>query len=118
MKKVMQAAVVFILLSFTIKEEILGRWETKPSEKGTVTGVVFKADKTLEGYVNKKPFTTGRYEFANNTLSFTDNGCNGAKGIYRVEFFSNGDSIRFAAIDDSCTERKTGITKLIMGRVK
>ena len=118
MKQTMRAAVVLILLSFTMKDDIVGRWQTKPSANGNVTGAVFKADKSFEGYVNKKPFVSGKFEFENNILSFTDNGCNGAKAVYKTEFFSNGDSLRFVAIEDSCAERKTGMSKLILGRVK
>lgn len=101
-------------------DPLTGRWETKPSEKGNVTGVVFKNDSILEGYVNKKPFTSGIYRFStkDSVLSFVDNGCNGVQGIYKVNFFSIGDSIRFKAISDSCTERREGMQRLIMGRVK
>jgi hypothetical protein len=101
-------------------DPLTGRWETKPSEKGNVTGVVFKNDSILEGYVNKKPFTSGTYHFiaTDSVLSFVDNGCNGVRGVYKVLFFNNSDSLRFKAISDSCTERKEGMQRLIMGRVK
>lgn len=118
MKKIVQAAALFALVSFSMKDDIIGRWQTKPSERGNVTGVVFKADKSFEGYVNRKPFTTGKYEFADSILSFTDNGCGGAKGIYKIAFFSNGDSLRFVPMEDTCTARRIGMSKLIMGRVK
>jgi hypothetical protein len=111
-----------IIFSFTINpnDMLTGRWETAPSGKGNVTGVVFKNDSVLEGYVNKKPFTSGIYRFSatDNTFSFTDNGCNGVRGVYKIIFFSNADSLRFRAISDSCTERKEGMHRLIMGRVK
>lgn len=105
---------------FAVIDPLTGRWETKPSAKGNVTGVVFKNDSILEGYVNKKPFTSGIYRFSSkdSILSFTDNGCNGAEGVYKVIFFSTGDSMRFKAIYDSCTERRDGMQRLIMGRVK
>lgn len=107
-------------LFLTVNDPLTGRWETKPSAKGNVTGVVFKNDSVLEGYINKKPFTSGIYQFSNkdSILSFTDNGCNGVKAIYKVIFFSTGDSIRFKAITDSCAERSDGMQRLVMGRVK
>ena len=110
-------AATFGLLSAT---EITGRWETKPSENGNVTGVVFKNDQTFEGYVNKKPFVSGTYSFneADSIISIEEGACNGATGIYKISFFSNADSLRFVAIQDSCTQRKEGIQRLVMGRVK
>ena len=109
-----------ILGAVTADDRLTGRWETQPSEKGNITGVVFKADNTIEGYVNKKPFVSGTYSFnpGDSILSFVDNGCNGMRGIYKVMFYSNSDSLRFNVISDSCTERKNGMLRLIMGRVK
>jgi putative heme iron utilization protein len=111
-----------IIFSFTIapNDMLSGRWETKPSEKGNVTGVVFKNDSILEGFVNKKPFTSGTYRFTakDSVLSFVDNGCNGVRGVYKVLFFNNSDSLRFKVISDSCDERSEGMQRLIMGRVK
>lgn len=120
MKKMMIASTLIISMAISAKDPITGRWETKPSEKGNVTGVLFKNDSILEGYINKKPFTSGVYHFSNkdSILSFVDNGCNGAKAVYKVIIFSMGDSLRFKAIEDSCAERKEGMHRLIMGRVK
>jgi hypothetical protein len=109
--------VVITFFAFNSVEKLKGRWESKPSIKGNVTGVVFK-DSTFEGYVNKKPFVSGRYSFENNVFSFVDNGCEGKRGVYEVVFFSNDDSIRFVPISDSCTERKAGMSRLVMGRKK
>lgn len=100
------------------KDRLSGRWESKPSPKGNVTGVVFKTDQTFEGYVNRKPFVSGTYTFEDNIFTFTDNGCEGKRGVYKVFFFSNADSLRFVPIADSCIERKEGMSKLVMGRVK
>jgi hypothetical protein len=112
-------AIIFSIATFS-NDPLTGRWETKPSAKGNITGVVFKNDSILEGYVNKKPFTSGIYRFStkDSILSFTDNGCNGAEGTYKIIFFSMGDSMRFKAIYDSCTERRDGMQRLIMGKVK
>lgn len=118
MKTLLIAFALLTLNSSTIKDPLTGSWETKPSPKGNVTRVIFKADNSFDGFVNKKPFVTGRYVLENDIFSFTDNGCNGMKGIYKIVFFSNGDSLRFEAIDDSCEERKNGMIKTILGRIK
>ncbi len=118
MKPSMIILVVSITLAFTSKDKLTGRWETKPSEKGNVTGVVFKPDNTFEGYVNKKPFVTGNYELQDSIFSFVDNGCQGMRGIYKLVFFSNNDSLRLVPIEDSCGERRNGMSRLVMGRVK
>jgi hypothetical protein len=118
MKAIMIAAV--IITSLATKDSLTGRWESKPSEKGNVTGVVFKNDSIMEGFVNKKPFVSGIYRFnaADSIISFVDNGCNGVRGVYKVLFFNNSDSLRFKVISDSCDERREGMQRLIMGRVK
>lgn len=105
-------------LAFTAKDKLTGRWETKPSVKGNVTGIVFKSDNSFEGYVNKKPFVSGNYTLEDSVLSFVDNGCEGKKAVYKLIFFSNGDSLRFDPISDSCVQRKEGMTRTILGRVK
>jgi hypothetical protein len=109
-----------LLFAFIPTDNLTGRWESKPSEKGNVTGVVFKTDHTLEGYVNKKPFVSGTYNFnpEDSIISFVDNGCNGVRAVYKVLFFSNSDSLRFQAVSDSCEERKNGMQRLVMGKVK
>ena len=109
-----------LLCSLPAKDKLTGRWETRPSEKGNITGVVFKNDSTFDGYVNKKPFVSGTYSYSaqDSILTFKDNGCNGVTATYKIDFFSNADSLRFVVINDSCTERKEGIQRLVMGRVK
>ena len=61
MAKLMLYSALMILSAFIGENKLIGRWESKPSEKGNVTGVVFK-DSTFEGYVNKKPFVSGAYK--------------------------------------------------------
>lgn len=117
MKTLLISAALFATLALT-HDHLTGRWETKPSSKGNVTGVVFKADNSFEGYVNRKPFVTGNYVLTDSIFSFTDNGCNGLKGVYKVIFFSNNDSLRFESITDSCAERKEGMNRTVLGRVK
>lgn len=112
--------ITLVLTCATIneKDKLTGRWETKPSPKGNVTGVIFKEDNSFEGYINKKPFTSGVYTLDKDTFSFTDNGCDGQKGVYKIIFFSNDDSLRLVPIADSCIQRKEGMSKLVMGRIK
>ncbi len=118
MKIVLIYAAALASVVMAEKDRLSGRWESQPSPKGNVTGVVFKTDSTFEGYVNKKPFVSGTYTLDDGIFTFTDNGCEGKRGVYKIFFFSNADSIRFVPIVDSCTERKAGMSKLIMGRVK
>ena len=99
-------------------DKLTGRWESKPSARGNVTGVVFKDDQSFEGYVNKKPFVSGNYSLQDSVFTLEDNGCNGAQGTYKIIFFCNNDSIRFQPIKDACTERMEGTSRLVMGRVK
>lgn len=115
MKSVLPLLASMTIILFT--NELTGRWETKPSEKGNITGVVFKTDSTYEGYINKKPFVSGKYVFRDGIISIKENGCD-SKGVYRIIFFSNGDSLRFEPVNDSCQERKEGMTRIILGRVK
>lgn len=111
---------IIAIMGLSPATSLTGRWETKPSEKGNITGVVFKTDNTYEGYVNKKPFVSGTYAFndADSIVTIHEGSCGGATGIYKVNFFSNADSMRFVAIEDSCTERKEGIQRLVLGKVK
>lgn len=118
MKSVFASAVITALIIFKWNNGIVGKWESQPSPKGNITRVVFKADNTFDGFVNKKPFVTGTYTFKDTILSFVDNGCDGKKGVYRVVFFSNADSIRFVPLSDSCGERKDGMSRTVLGRIK
>jgi len=119
MKTFVFISAILTTLAFTTTEELTGRWESK-SETGTITGIVFKPDTSFEGYINKKPFVSGTYTYTpeDSVFSFVDNGCDGARGIYKIKFYSAADSMRFEVISDSCTQRKEGIQRLIMGRVK
>ena len=118
MKILVLALAIFGAL--VVKDPLTGRWETGRSEKGNVTGVVFKQDSVMEGYVNRKPFVSGTYSFnaTDSILSFVDNGCDGKRAIYKVLLYSNSDSMRFQVVTDSCEGRRNGMLKLVMGRVK
>lgn len=119
MKAIFSLATVIALFALTPKNKLTGRWITKVSPKGNVTSVVFRADTTFDGFVNNKPFVNGTYSVdAYDVFSFVDNGCDGARGNYKLIFFSNNDSLRFEALNDPCEERKQGMSALIMGRVK
>lgn len=117
MKTLFLSTLLFLCSSIE-KNKLVGRWETQPSVNGNVTGALFKEDSSFEGYINRKPFVSGTYQLKDSILSFTDNGCNGAEAKYRVFFFSNDDSVRFRAIDDPCAERKAGMERTVLGRVK
>lgn len=118
MKIVLIITIITSLLAFGTNDKLTGKWETKPWENGVITGLVFKHDNTFEGYVNKKPFVSGTYSLEDSIISFVDNGCEGRTAVYKVIFFSNSDSMRWEPIQDSCTRRREGIPKLILGRVK
>lgn len=111
---------ISLMLAAPPDDMLTGRWETQPSEKASIFGIVFKNNNDMEAYKNKKPFASGRFFFndADSILSFVDNACNRTSAIYKVNFFSNADSLRFTAILDSCTERRNGIQRLVMGRKK
>ena len=118
MKTLLTVAVM--LFVFTAKDPLLGRWESRPSPKGNITGVVFKEGNIMDAYINRKPFASGTYHFnpADSIFSFTDNGCNGVMGIYKMHLFSNGDTATFELIKDDCKERAHGMVSLVIGRVK
>jgi hypothetical protein len=118
--KTILVSLVTVLFAVASAGTLTGRWESPVSPKGNATGVVFKDDNSFEGYVNKKPFVSGNYFFnaTDSIFTFVDNGCNGVTGVYKVYFFSNGDSMRLTAIMDSCAERRAGMERLTLGRVK
>ena len=118
MKRVFVCSIIISFLSITPKNKLVGRWETKPSVKGNVTGVVFHKDNTHEAYINKKPFVSGKYSLRRNTITIEEIGCNGAKGVYKLIFFSGSDSLRFEPITDTWSQRRAGMSRTILGRVK
>ncbi len=118
MRTIFISVAIFTLFAFAATDKLTGRWESKPSVNGNITGVVFKPDNSFEGYINKKPFVSGTYAYQDSLFSFTDNGCDGKKGVYKIIFFSNSDSLRFEPVSDSCDQRRNGMSRLILGRVK
>ncbi|HEY0679374.1 MAG TPA: hypothetical protein VGD17_13890 [Chitinophagaceae bacterium] len=108
---------IFISL-IPFKNKLLGTWETRPSEKGNITRVIFNKDNTHEVFINKKPFLNGEYHLKGNIMTLKENGCGGSEGVYKLIFFSGTDSLRFQLISDTCTNRKTGMQRIVLGRVK
>lgn len=118
MKIILISFLAMMFTSFTREDKLTGKWETQPNENGNVTGVSFKPDNSFEGYVNKKPFTSGTYTLKDDVFTFSDNGCNGVEASYKIIFFSNNDSLRLQPITDSCVGRRNGMSRLVLGRVK
>lgn len=119
MKTIIFSAITFLLLTSIKEIKLTGRWESV-SRTGAVTGVLFKDDGTFNGDVNKKPFVYGTFKFneKDSLFTFSDNGCQGAEAVYKINFFSNSDSMRLKAVEDPCLERKNGMEQLVLGRVK
>lgn len=118
MKELLFYAAIMLGLPLSGEDRLTGRWESIPSPQGNITGIVFKPDNSFEGYINKKPFVSGRYTLKDSIFSFVDNGCDGKQGIYKIVFYSNADSLRFVPVSDSCAERRQGMSRIILGRVK
>src|ERR1044072_5035804 len=106
--KTILAGMIISLFALATGDDIVGKWETTPSPTGNAFGVNFKTDGSFEMYQNRKPFGSGHYTFSKDTFRFTDNGCDGKPGVYKINFFSNKDSLRFEAISDSCVQRREG----------
>ena len=118
MRTIIFASISIALAAFISEDFLTGRWQTQVSEKGNVTSVVFKPDNTFEGFINKKPFTTGKYSLKDSIFTFTDNGCGKSEASYKIILFSYGDSMRLQPISDTCTDRRKGMSRLVMGKVK
>lgn len=108
------------ILFYASAGDLTGKWESPPYPDGRVATVVFNEDKTFETYMNGSPYINGSYSYSSNDSTFTvdDFGCGDVTGRYKVNFFSNGDSLYFTPIDDKCEERKARIEATILGRVK
>ena len=108
------------MLFYASTNELTGKWESPPSPDGRIATVVFNEDKTFETYMNGDRYINGNYSYSPTDSIFTveDFACSGVIGSYKVNFYSNGDSLRFTAIDDMCEERKVRVETIILGRVK
>jgi hypothetical protein len=118
MKTLILLASLCLAIIHTKNDKLTGWWQTQPSPKGNVSSFLFKENKIFEAFINKKPFTTGQYKLVGDVFTFTDTGCQGAEAFYKVIFFSNDDSLRFQVLADTCKQRREGMTRLIMGRIK
>lgn len=117
--KTLVISTAFLLALFTgTTDKLTGYWHSHPSPKGNITTVHFKEDKNFETFINNKHFATGKYKLEDNIFSFTDNGCNGIEGKYKLAFYSNDDSLRIEVISDSCVPRSNGMPKLVLGKMK
>ncbi|HEY6976736.1 MAG TPA: hypothetical protein VH396_10635 [Chitinophagaceae bacterium] len=117
MKIILVFTFTILLLAVTSTDKITGRWESKLPD-GNILGVIFKSDNSMEGYFNKKPLFSGTYAWSDSIFSFEDNGCGNIKGIYKIVFFSNSDSMHWEVVNDSCEGRRRGMNKMVFGRVK
>jgi len=112
------STMMLMMVSFTNYDFLTGKWVSQPSVNGNITGVVFKEDNSFEGFVNRKPFVSGNYTLKDSIFTFTDNGCDGKSGTYKINLFSNGDSLRFVPVNDSCEGRRNGMSRLVLGKIK
>ena len=117
MKIILVFTFTILLSVVTSTYKLPGRWESK-LPGGNILGVIFKPDNSMEGYFNKKPLFSGTYTWSDGMLSFEDNGCQDIKGIYKIVFFSDSDSMRWEVINDSCEGRKQGMNNMVFARVK
>ena len=117
MKLAFYVAIAAAITAFYNKESLTGKWESQPSKNGNVSGVVFRPDNTYTAYVNQKPFGSGVYTLQDSILTIKEPACEFI-GTYKTIFFSSGDSLKLQAVNDSCTERAKGISRLVFGRVK
>ncbi|SFE06912.1 hypothetical protein [Spirosoma endophyticum] len=95
---------------------MIGRWQQEFSD-GRRALAVFRADSTLDFFVNWKASGRGRYYVQQDTLGLSYASCNGAyTGTYRLSFFAH-DSVQFSVLEDTCRERRLGMDGVTMGRV-
>ena len=117
MLKLFISTLILTLASYTAKDtSIVGRWEAI-SSRG-ILAVMFKADKTYEGYNNSQLFTKGTYSFKDSIYTIeTDEmtGCADTKGIYKITFFAD-TAMRGEVINDDCTGRKEGTDGVMFKR--
>jgi hypothetical protein len=103
--------VLFASLSFIAGNPLVGRWEYTSAKPGAPFKLlaVFRANGTFDGFINKKEFVSGTYRMKLDTLYIADPTCNVQyKGVYKVEFFGQRDSLKFHVIRDTCTGRREG----------
>lgn len=110
--------IVLFTLSFIPRSnKLVGRWQKKFPD-GTTATAVFRADSSLDFFLNGKAFGSGRYYVRNDTFALTYASCNLTYyGTYKLNFFAP-DSVRFAVVQDTCSERRKGMDGVSLGRVR
>lgn len=112
---------LFIILSLQAfsqinpNHDIVGLWEYKESS-GTTLGWNFKKDGSFVTSIDKKVFTTGKYTFSNDTITFIENGGR-FRNISHLVFFAK-DSFRIDVLIDSAEGRRKAVDGSKYGRVK
>lgn len=121
----MKKALIFSLIGIALAtvsftdpiNTITGRWQRK-NASGRILMANFRSDGSYDGFINGKPFVSGKYYVRQDTFAISDASCNiNYYGTYRLHFLS-ADSVRFAVIQDTCGGRREGTDKLALGRIK
>src|SRR4030095_6165539 len=121
MKSFLAISFMIVSMAFTGTDPnpLVGKWETKLSDGGNVTSVIFKDNNEFESYINTTPYINGTYTVKGKVISIIDDRCgDDITGTYELIFFAHSDSLRFQAIEDDCGRRKFAIENTILGRVK
>lgn len=96
---------------------MVGRWQHHFAD-GRTALAVFRADSSVDFFVNGKAFGSGRYHIRQDTFALAYASCNvNYYGTYRLRFLTP-DSVRFVVIQDTCRERRVGMDDVSLGRVK
>ncbi|MFD1257701.1 hypothetical protein ACFQ3S_12910 [Mucilaginibacter terrae] len=115
--------IIVLLSAFAIVDDIdpiVGKWENVRNFQGAPMTLMadFKANGTLNGFINKKLFGSGTYKVKHDTMYFYDPTCNiNYGGTYKIQYFGK-DSLKFHVIQDTCTGRREGTNNFLYVRVK
>ncbi|MEO7446576.1 MAG: hypothetical protein ABIU55_13830 [Ferruginibacter sp.] len=100
------------------EHNIVGNWDSHYTFQGK-SGVLearFKPDGEYDAFDNGKPFVSGKYRLAGDTIFLKDGLCNIAyEGAYMLTYYK--DSVRFAVVEDSCINRNRGTDGLVAKRI-
>lgn len=104
-------------LSFTNPPNpLVGHWQQN-LPNGVTSLIHFRADNTFDTFINGKAVSAGRYYVRKDTAGIQDPLCHvDYFGTYRLIFFAK-DSVRFAAIKDTCNDRQRIVVRTVLGRV-
>ena len=100
------------------KRSLVGHWRTLYGN-GVKGNAVFREDGTFEATFQGSTWKVGgQYKLDGDMSTITDSTCGmGYWGKYRATWYSD-DSLRMAAIEDSCTGRKENADGAVMVREK